>query len=391
MKNYLLYSTLIAIFTESLYIEVGFDFKLIYIIVFINYFVIQFARKKITIPKYWLYSLIYIALTGVLTIFLYQNQLSGIAFQVFGISFMSIYFYNFFLCYDFDVVEIFEKYCNICYIISLIGIPLFFICYAIDPIYRLHSVMQEPAHFAGIVLPAFYYYMINYKKFKLKFFVVFGALLLSISSIGYIGMLIGLIMIKRKVSVAVSGGLLVLAVIIGFLAYTFIDNVKSRADDTITVINNMDITGTNASTYALAANAYVTTRVLGSNFLIGHGIGSHPISFRKYLYEITGIESFEYDENLLFINSTDAASLAMRTLSELGIIGLFGIIYFIVKNYAGTDNYITISRAILIYFLYKLFREGHYFSPEMYFFVFAYYFVKIKSKRPINALQPEAN
>lgn len=379
MKNYLIYSTLLGVFSESLYINIGFDFKFVYIIIFCNYFIIKQIRGTLTVPKYWLYSLIYIFVVGIGTIFLYNNQFSKIVFQVFGISFMSIYFYNFFLCYELDVKDIFLKYCNICFILSLIGIPLFFILVSFDSSYRLHSLLQEPAHFTGIVLPAYYYYMTNFVKYRKKFIVIIVAFLLSMSSIGYIGMLIGFVMIKKKINIFATITLTFVSVLIGFLAYNYIDNVKFRANDTFGIFNEFDVSNVNSSTLALATNSYVTLQVLKSNAFIGHGIGSHPLSSKQYIYNITGIEGYSDNEELMFINSTDADSLTLRILSELGLIGFIGVCYFIIKNYCGYQDNYQISRGIILYFLYKLFREGHYFPAEMYFFVFIYYFLRLKS------------
>ncbi len=380
MKKYILYSTLLSIFSESLYINVGFDFKIIYIVIFINYFLIKEINGKIVFPKHLLYILIYLLFTGIITIFLYNNQLSKVAFQVFGIAYMSIYFYNFFLCSDLNEIQIFEKYCNISFYISIIGFPLFFIIVNINSNYRLHSVLEEPAHFCGIVLPAFYYFLTNFKKYKVKFFTILAALLLSISSIGYIGMLVGIIMMKKKVNLAITGGLIFSAILLGFLAYTFIYDVRFRVDDTLNVAKEQDVSDVNSSTMALATNAFVASQAFESNFLIGRGVGSHPISFKKYIYQLTGVEGYEAEEDLFFLNSTDAASLTLRMLSELGLIGIVGVLYFIIKNYSSYGDNYKISRAIFLYFLYKLIREGHYFSPEMYFFVFIYYLLNLHSK-----------
>jgi hypothetical protein len=366
-------------FSEAFFVRYGFDIKLIYIIVFINYFLLKIEKKDITIPKFWLFTLIYLLLTGILTIFLYSNALSGVLFQVFGIAFMSIYFYNFLLWYDGDLETLFEKYCNICFILALIGIPLFFILICFDSGYRLHSLLLEPAHFCGIVIPSYYYYLVNFKRFKFKFIIIVIALLLSVSSIGFILMLLGLILVKRKVNLIVTGSLVFFSVVVAVIAYAFSDNVKLRVNDTVDIINDFKVsTNVNASTLALASNFYVSFNALMSNPLIGRGIASHPISYNKYVYQIVGIEGYEDNEALFFLNSTDAASLALRSLSELGLIGLAGILIFIIRNYSSKGDDYKISRAILLYFFYKLFREGHYFSPEMYFFVFTYYLLKVR-------------
>jgi hypothetical protein len=110
---------------------------------------------------------------------------------------------------------------------------------------------------------------------------------------------------------------------------------------------------------------------------LGSGLGSHEITHDKYLTDISGVEDFEGYSDL---NSKDANSLLLRTLSDLGLFGFFLIIFFIIKNYYRGDNInlLFLSRAILIYFFCKLIREGHYFSPEMYFFVFNFLFLNKK-------------
>jgi hypothetical protein len=113
---------------------------------------------------------------------------------------------------------------------------------------------------------------------------------------------------------------------------------------------------------------------------MGNGIGSHQISRQIYLNNIEGIEVFE-EMGMENLNAQDAGSLFSRIMSELGLIGIIGLIYFIVKLYVPYSEKIefensVIAKAILLYFFAKLLREGHYFSPEMYFFVFIYFFNK---------------
>jgi O-antigen ligase len=190
-------------------------------------------------------------------------------------------------------------------------------------------------------------------------------------------MLVGILMLSKRINFFVIAVSLFVSVLLGFIAYSNLSVVKLRVDDTFSLFGNLDISGVNLSTYALASNFYVTERVLESNFLFGHGLGSHAISHAKFINDLTGVEN--YDEMFVNFNQEDANSLALRTLSELGIIGIIGIFFFMFKNYANQGNYYQISRALILYFIYKLLREGHYFSPEMYFFVFTYYFVKLKS------------
>ena len=90
----------------------------------------------------------------------------------------------------------------------------------------------------------------------------------------------------------------------------------------------------------------------------------------KYLYRL------ELDD----INSKDAASLFIRLLSEFGIIGLLAtafIIYLVIQCFQ--DKSLIVEQSIGIYILLKLFRDGHYFHPELFFFVIIFYFSYTKS------------
>jgi hypothetical protein len=172
---------------------------------------------------------------------------------------------------------------------------------------------------------------------------------------------------------------------IGYLVYVSFSPFRMRLDDTINSMIDKDLSKANLSTYALLSNFYVANQSFLSNPLLGNGMGSHVNSRIRYLNEIEGIQVFE-EMGLETLNDRDAGSLFTRVLSELGIVGILGIFYFIIRFYVPSKNgEITFqaitSRAILLYFFSKLLREGHYFSPEMYFFVFLFVFIKIDSSK----------
>ena len=186
---------------------------------------------------------------------------------------------------------------------------------------------------------------------------------------------------RRSFVKAIASVLIV--VVIGGIVYTTFEPFKLRLDDTVNSSINGDLSKANLSTYALLSNLYVSTQSILSNPLIGNGIGSHINSRKLYLGSIEGIEVFEKME-MDTLNAQDAGSLFSRVMSELGLVGLIGIFYFIWKFYvANTEEELSlhtiVSRGIILYFFSKLFREGHYFSPEMYFFVFLYVFNKYES------------
>jgi len=242
-----------------------------------------------------------------------------------------------------------------------------------DPVYRLHSIMSEPARFCGVAIPAFYYYLKNIKQNTYKFIVISTAILFSLSSIGYFFVMISLIFLPRKFNVGLNVAAILISLFLGYLAYSISENVRIRVNDSMSSFVSLDVTGVNLSTYALVSNFYVTEKVFWNSPILGNGLGSHELSHKKYIDNLPGAELIPDDLRLL--NSTNAAALFLRIISDLGLLGVVLVFYFIKKNYANSDDFYIVSRAILIYFLYKLFRDGHYFSPEMYFFVAGYYYL----------------
>ncbi|WP_406824410.1 hypothetical protein [Pedobacter sp. KACC 23697] len=372
MRKFLLYSTLVGVFGEAAIINFGVDLKLLYLIVFIN-FVILAKKQSILIPRFQIYLFIFLLFSGTFSILNGTNDIPHATEQIIGINVLLLYFYNFFLYFKESVKFVFESYAKACYYLAIIGLIIFIYTFFLkgDHEFRLYSILLEPAHYAGAILPAFYYYIKNYVDFKKETIIVTLSLFLAGSSIGFLGILIAFFIYNKKVfqfkNVIIYAG----AISIGTFLYLTVDNVKMRVDDTLKSSSNFDVSGANWSTYALISNLYVTSRVLEKNILLGNGIGSHQLSHGRYIDSLVGVDEFSLIPDL---NSKDANSLMLRILSDLGLVGALTVIFLIVKHYSNDDNYYIISRAILIYFFYKLLREGHYFSPEMYFFVMMYYF-----------------
>ena len=393
LRRYFLHSTVLCAFSEAFLFRVGFDFKFFYILVLVNY-LLMFINYKVKFSKWINVILFLIFIIGFFTIFLFGNQLGRVFSQLIGIAIVANYFYAFFKLKLDTPINIFKLYCRYSYIVSFIGILFVFLYqFHVDVIglmvkylpfgypgttgtFRLQSIMLEPAHFAGVVLPAYFYCLNNIKKRKKQFFVIFIALVLSFSSVAYFGMLVCFLILKshnplKKILLVAFGAAF------ASIVYFYSEGVKLRVDDSFRTLmsNGRDLEDVNLSTYALFSNTYVAKRVFLDSPIIGHGIGSHPISHKRYVKQIDSGEVFERLD-LVDINSEDANSLFLRVISELGLFGLVSVFFFICKYYKNDGTYV--SQSILLYFFYKLLREGHYFSPEMYFFVMLYLFVNYK-------------
>jgi hypothetical protein len=294
--------------------------------------------------------------------------------QIIGISIIGTYYYNFIPLFDKN--DIITVYAKISLYVAAIGYPMYFLDININD-GRLQSIFKEPAHFVVVVLPACYYYL-KTKKY-ISFSIIFGTLILSNSSLGYIGC--GLMFLLPNLSYRrILYFVGILPVIIGLFYYVYTEYpfFKMRIDDTYSSINAVNSgvfkEEANLSTYAILSNIFVAKNNI-SDHPFGSGIGSHIYMHKsRYLHRIRTPE-YLVTQNLQAINSTDANSMFTRILSELGILGFVLVIYllhFAVKSYNSNELYF--AQGVVIYVLLKLFRDGHYFAPEFYFFIWLLYY-----------------
>jgi hypothetical protein len=199
------------------------------------------------------------------------------------------------------------------------------------------------------------------------------ALAASTSSLGYLGIALGLLLLfTSKITIKT---LIAPVVILGLMAgiYVVSDNFRLRVDDTVASLVNGDVSGANVSTYNLLSNGFVTWRVINSHPFLGNGLGSHVLSHKKYLRDVPGVENMTDSQWNIDVNTHEAASLTLRSLSELGLVGFAGILWFIHHFRVGGSGYrAAISNAILLVFFAKLLRGGGYSDPEQFFFILVY-------------------
>jgi len=374
MRKYIYYSTIFSICTEAFLLHFVIDLKLFYLIILINFSILTITQR-IKITRGLLIFYTYLLLSGSISILLGSNHLINLLSQFFGIFFISLYYYNFYKMFEDDLPKILDDYVYLCFILVVIGLPLYF--------YNIfhgrfgegfHSILSERTNYGALVLPAFFYSFKNKKFPKYVYRLILLSILLTGSSIVLLGLGVAVLLMPKKINIGKLFGLLIIVSFLFFALYNFYDNFRLRIDDTTKGLVQKDLSGVNLSTYAILSNLYITSKSFEENPLLGSGLGSHELSHDKYIAEIDGISDFE---NYINLNSKDANSLFLRVLSEMGVLGIIGVFLFIRIFYTRNqmdENLNFISKAILIYFFCKLFRLGHYFSPEMYFFVFGYYF-----------------
>lgn len=376
MHKYILYSTMFALFSEAAYFDYKIQVKLFYFIVLSNLVVLLF-NWDFMLNRYHLCLLAYVSIAGIVGVALGTDRIGLYLQQVIGISIVSIYFYIFIKQQQLSLQDLFRLYATVALWVCVIGLIISLVAsLSAGTFIAVRSIMREPAHFVTVVLPAWHYFgsrAIRHGKDRFHAIVVLAAIVLSSSAIGFLGLLLSFFLLFRRYRIYVLLAPILLFTI-GAGIYQLNQQVRLRVDDTFRVAAVGDVTGVNLSTLAFVTNGYVAFRALVERPIFGYGIGAHVIAHAKYSPGVTGIDS--WSDEFANYNATDANSLLFRTASELGLVGL-GIIALFIFRFAVTAGHrlADISAAIVPYFALKLLREGHWFSPEMYFFVWMYFFL----------------
>lgn len=372
LRNYLLFSSVFAIFTEAFLVKYIIDWKLLYLIIILNYFILL-RIKKLQFNKYFIGLLFFFLVHGALSYTIIGIPYNFMLSQILGIAVVGTYYYNFLPLYT--KKEVISVYARLCFWVAAIGYVLYFMNRH-DEKYRLMSIFTEPAHYVIVIIPACYYYFKNKKYFE--FAVIFGTLVISNSSLGYVGC--ALMFIVPNLTLRRLGYLVLLipfVVIIFNYVYNNYDFFKMRIDDTYNSLNVIN-TGkfhpdTNLSSYVMIGNIFIMKNNV-TDHPLGSGIGSHHwMHTQRYLKEMRPPE-YLVIQSRHTDNSFDANSLFTRIASEFGLIGVLLVIWVLAKGsrvFSTTDY---VSQGIFVYFLLKLFRDGHYFPPEFYFFIWLFFY-----------------
>lgn len=372
IRQYLLFSSIFAIFTEAFLIKYIIDWKLLYLIIAIN-FLLLIRIKKLVFSIWFALLLGFFFVHGLLAYSIIGIPYNFMLSQIIGIAIVGTYYYN--VLPLFTKEEITRVYVNMCYYVAIIGYVIYF--FFLDPSDpRLESILTEPAHYVIVVLPACYYLFKQKEYFR--FMVIFGTLILSNSSLGYIGC--GLMFILPNLSLKRIGYLVPLVPIV-LVVFIYVYNeypfFKMRIDDTYNSLNVIN-TGkfeesTNLSSYVMIGNMHIAKRNV-TDHPLGSGIGSHHyMHTQRYIKEMRP-PAYLRAQGRHVDNSFDANSLFTRLVSEFGIFGFVFVVFCLMKAAKCYESDDYLCQGIFIYFLLKLFRDGHYFPPELFFFIWIFYY-----------------
>jgi hypothetical protein len=379
-RQYLLWSTVAGLFSSAAVVELGVDLYLWYPLMAVNLLLFVWLGAVRVRPGMWALAAV-LALSGAVGLAQGSDTARLFAKQFLGILASVFYFSCFFRMAGDDAAACFRAYVRAAYWVAIVGVARMLVSIPFEgELPRLQSVLSEPAMFALTTLPAAFYCLDRYRReraYGKELAVIGAALLLSRSSVGYLGIVFGLcVFFSRSWTRAAAG--VVLAGGVGGALYAASSDFRTRVDDTLRAAQDLTVEDANLSTYALVSNAFVTARVLAEHPVAGNGLGSHLLSHNAMILDVPGVAMFEsmilHDKKTMDqLNAADANSLLLRLLSETGIAGVAGVLFFLFRFRSPEPGEArAIHRAVLVYFFAKLLRAGHYFSPEQYFFVFAY-------------------
>lgn len=394
----------------------GFDFYWYYpfYILFLGFAILVYHQINVKL-------LFILALLLIYSLVTYEHGLTLIGKQFLNILFSTLVFYNLIVHERYGIIEIFRKYVVLAKIVLVLGfaqVVFFYLGYgemyvSIFPWLgysnigvRLQSVSQEPSYIALTFAPVIFYslhnlfYKTSYFLNKMWSGLFMAGYLLTFSSLAYLSILIILIVLYFKkftsVKLILIGFVALGLFLLSFIMYRNIPFVKIRIDDTAFAITK-DFTdpdifrAVNFSTYALLSNLYVTKESLAVEPITGHGLGTHELTYRKYLpLEL---------QNYRILNAEDANSMALRLLTETGLLGFTIFLFFTIHyriRYNGSfparqKLLWVINCGIFIVILLSLIRNGNYtVHGKILFFLAYYYTYRMLRKETQRALDPKS-
>lgn len=371
--------TIASLFAGGLKVTIGVDIRLSYLLVALAFGGILFLTPRPVLPVRPLAVLAaWLGWNMAATMLVAPDLLFAATLpQVVGIGFFASFFLIFFANGRMDAAALFKSYVQVAVWVALLGLPILAFTGLADGFWRLRSLFAEPAHYATAMMPATAYALARTRQAPGRAAILGGTMLLTMSLTGFIGLGLTLaFVIGRRWYTRVALAGLGAALMLG--AYAASPEIGKRIDDTARVAATSDFEGANLSTYALLSNLYVAWSAFSEHPAVGGGLGSHKFSHERFIGKLEGLEAFE---DYLEQNKQDANSLLARTLSEQGLIGISLVLLFLWQFRRAADpGHQFISTSILIYFLLKLIRDGHYFTPEFFFMVGVY--VALSQGRP---------
>lgn len=316
---------------------------------------------------------VYLAITSLFSILFLQLSYSSFLKQLFPI--LIIFSINFFIVTRYNWRMLFRLYVKFAYLSAIFGIIQVIASYAgINLINkqpgRLDSIAYEPSHYAAILVPALVFTFFHFKQYKLYFFTMLAALVLTFNLTGYLAFL-AVISIAYINPLYVMISIPVLYYLVFHVLVNFNENFNMRITETqqvfsgdVNVLTRQAVA--NGTTVSLYSNLMVAEENLKNGNIFGSGLGGHEEMYYRYFENSSFRYSWFYG-----LNAPSGHSLTIRIFSELGLLGLIVYVVTLARKVILLDNgiYRSISLACLSHFVCKSFKLGGFIDYGTPFFL----------------------
>lgn len=409
--------SLSSIFLSGLYVETGYGIFFFYYLLMIATYVLAVARTgSLGIRRG--YGTFFALLAGVSCLgFLISAPNYGIDVGRFASGITRIVMLAFFILFFTTVYNLcaksakllFQRYLKVAYFFSGLGIfqEVVFIVLGVDflsPILSasgakhygsylgIAGLSVEPAFYACALLPAGAYHVSEFTRsyrVTLPAAAVVIAILLSTSSLGYIGLFISaVISILLRTNIRNISALAFAVPLFSLGAYqaSQLEFFQLRLNDTLSVLQGAELTmstGMNISTYSNAVNMSMSMRSVQDNYGFGTGFGTYSVVFDHYIsdYEMPG-----YRDDLPGRGS--ATSLFARLTAETGLAAwaFFAVLgTWLLRGIRSDDSLLSIKVAYLATMAIILLRMGEYFANGVVLVFLMIYWIHREKRHSQNA------
>ncbi|MCT3466999.1 hypothetical protein EFR21_08205 [Lactobacillus delbrueckii subsp. bulgaricus] len=354
--------------------------------------------KKIRLNKGFLLVMLLIILQGCINMIIGYETYQLLIKQVAAISLCFIAYDN--IISSFSPRKIMSVYWKAAFYMALIGdveallsltnnpavtkLPIVFTYTTyggvVGPFPRLASLCHEPSFLGYFLAPAVCMYLgkiivpeltddsLDVLNNKFEVIIILAAYIMTFSAVAYFGLGTMLIILWWQKGFSYNKLIIpVLIILLFLLAYNNVADFRMRINDTWNVFNGLSQTLTvNLSSFTYYANWNVAYSAFFHTKGFGSGIGSYQNMFDRFNIGNWGLSG-------LNLNREDGNSAFFRILTELGVLGLLVVVYFLVKNFRyQKDKYTIYSCAILTLFFMFLLRQGSYVHAGSIMFVCLY-------------------
>jgi hypothetical protein len=371
-------------------------------------FVIQLLTNSLKFSKIILYTWLYIIVQTFILNYYYIDFLSSFK-QFIGLILYSLTAFSFISIYKGKIINIIISYYRFSLLISCLVLTqtLLFVFLNISFLPqnilsghlvsghsnlipeilgflpRAIGVFSEPAHYVSYMLPSAFIalnILTNEKNelpiSKSSCYIIIFSYIISFSLVGYFGLGICLFLIfKKRIFTNFFKTISLLFLFLGLVYFILNSPLGDKVNSFITT--SSDITGSqyasgDQSSFALLSNLMVAFEGIKQSKGIGTGINTHIITYDK---TITDIFSLSQIPNQL--NKDNAGAIFIRLISEFGLFGILGFVYFLykfrVKN-VGHDKLLLINDLSFVTLIMYSSRTGHYLNIVFMFFLATYFY-----------------